>query len=221
MIKSTASSRANSVTGPVKLSVTPAIVPLLPPIRPGAPHETSLYLRHHYGSSEWATARQHKVAEVACCRLERALTGGVRRLRRSVHPLSAFELTKKKLGESATALDVHVPPAGRRETAFVRSASPYGKFHPARHGAAVRVNQHCLQLVVLRVQRRVSDRAPSTQVCHFEQVWIRASRIFLLLDSTARDGGEILRFNRPQFSSGSNGRRNVVIADAFKRIDGI
>ena len=34
-----------------------------------------LYLRHYDESSECATARQHKVAEVACYRLERTLMG--------------------------------------------------------------------------------------------------------------------------------------------------
>ena len=34
-----------------------------------------MYLRHYDESSECATARQHKVADVACCRLERTLMG--------------------------------------------------------------------------------------------------------------------------------------------------
>ena len=37
--------------------------------------KSNLYLRHYDESSECATARQHKVAEVACCRLERTLVG--------------------------------------------------------------------------------------------------------------------------------------------------
>ena len=49
------------------------------------------YLHHYDESSECETARQHKVAEVACYRLERTIEGG------SAHPRSVLELTKNEV----------------------------------------------------------------------------------------------------------------------------
>ena len=61
--------------------------------------EDRAYLHQYDESSERGTARQRKVAEAACYRLERTLMGCVDPLLRgSVHPTSVLELTNNEVG---------------------------------------------------------------------------------------------------------------------------
>ena len=67
---------------------------------------SATYLRHYDGSSEYAAARQQKVAEVACCRIERTLMGCADPPKEggSAHPISVLELTRKRSGWEEFAL---------------------------------------------------------------------------------------------------------------------